>query len=127
MIFVLSRDAIALDVLASYRVKLAHALEIPESMVSIQLERHGDQARPRVDIELPPAMPPATVDVNDPVQMREWEESVRDMPGVMDFLKAKGIDQPQRVIDLYVQVMMQEMSKRIAAAIPPKYVHGLVK
>ena len=116
MIFVVTPDTVAVEVIAAYRGKLAGALRIPESMVTVTLEPNGNGgATPKVDVELPPATPPSTLDVNDPVQMAAWEKDVADMPGITEFIQARGVPHPDRVIDLYVNVMMMELRKRLMA------------
>lgn len=121
MLWLLTPETIVVEMTNAYRVKLAEALHLPVANVAITWERGEDgKPRPRADVSLPAPLPPADLDVNDPEAMAAWERDTADLPGLEDFLRAKGVEQPRRVVDLYVQAMLGEIRRRCAAATDQK-------
>ena len=113
MLILVTRQTVLLDVSRLLIERLALALTIPSSLIRVTWKQAKGGLSPVVDIELPPAPPPADVDVNDPAAMAAWEHEVAEMPGVVEFLQGKGIADPERIIKDAVARTMLEFRVRM--------------
>lgn len=120
MLLLVNPELVMREVMLTYRDRIAAALQVASNLVVIRWEKRKDgTVFPEISVSLPPAIPPATVDVNDPQQMEAWQREVADMPGIEEFLKARGVDDPGKVLDLYVKKMVAELRIRMTALMGP--------
>ena len=112
MVLLITRETVMVEVTRDTVQRIARDLKIPASMVSITWE---NGVKPRVNIEMPPLPPPSSIDPLDRASMEQWEEEVRAMPGVPEFIKAQGIDNPEPIIKHNIISMMEEIRIRLEA------------
>lgn len=116
MIFILDKLTVVSDCTDQVRTKLAAALRCPVNMVVVEwLTLDGGRRFPRMTVEFPAAIPPSHIDVNDPEQLAQWRAEVEEMPRVDEFLRAKGIEDPERVILHHTALLVRTAEERLAA------------
>jgi hypothetical protein len=114
MLILVTRETVLMDVTQAAIGRIARDLRLQPSMVTVTWQTDGT-LKPQVDIALPPPLPPSELDVSDPVAMARWEQEVADLPGVMDLLRAKGVERPEAVVKHHVGAMLQELVVRFRA------------
>lgn len=115
MLILHTKETVLVELTQACMVRIAKALHIEPSQVDITWENGKEGLKPRVDISLPPILPPSDLDVTNQAAFAAWqEEHANDLPGIHEFLKAKGTDNPEQVIAHYVTVMATEAKLRFA-------------
>jgi hypothetical protein len=115
VLILVTKQTVLMDVSRLMIERLARALRVEPSLVKVNWVQENGSISPRIDVELPPIIPPADVDVTDPVAMAAWEAGNADLPGIYDFLKARGIDNPEAIIKHQVAVSMADLKARMGA------------
>lgn len=121
MMFLVTPQTITHEVTAAAQQAIARSLDIPVEWVQLTWERKAGQGYvPMVDIQMPPPLLDSTVPIPNALVTGELHarnpELVDDpgLPGIREFLAAKGHQDPDRVISFHVARMLAELRDRLA-------------
>lgn len=117
MLILVTKQTVLLDVSRLCVERIAHAFQMAPGLIRVTWKTEGGTLKPEVDIEMPPILPPASLDVNDPSALAQWEAECADLPGIMEFLRAKDVGDPAKIIEHQVVLMVQELKVRMAAVV----------
>jgi len=113
VIFILNRQTVLMDVSRLLIERIASGFDIPPGLVTVTWKAEDGGIKPQVDIELPAPIPPSSLDVTNPEALAQWERECAELPGIMEFLKEKGVGDPNVLLKHHVAMALLDLRKRM--------------